>query len=554
MSDSSKRRRSTAPSGSGSGRARAKGDAAGDSVALAAAPYLTRGVELDALLVTVVDSIVEHLDAERGTLYLVDGRSRTLTSVVAHLPELERIRLDFGQGVAGTVAAQGQIIAVSDPGADPRFDASIDRQTGFSTRSMLALPIRDSAGEVIGVLQLLNAGRGQFTLADQAKATTLATSAGQVLQATSLYADLRARSPLEREADPEPSEAVEEPDPSQSQIRPGPKYTFNQIVGESRAMRQVYAIVRKAAGTDATVLITGESGTGKELIARAVHVNSPRREQAFVKVDCTTLPEALIENELFGHERGAFTGAHRTAPGKFEVADGGTLFIDEIGELPLTLQGKLLRVLQDREFERVGGTTTIRTDIRVICATHRDLPAMVDAGAFREDLYYRVRVVPIELPPLRDRGSADRLRLIEHFVDRYGRRHGRPIHRVTKAAQARLLEHDFPGNIRELENCIESAVVLSDEGTIDVDDLPLAPRKAKRGRTQQGSVPTETGQSSGHSGPNLGLQLGDPTLSLAAIERAHIEAVVQACEGNQSEAARRLGIGRNTLARKLGHS
>ena len=493
-----------------------------EAVALAAAPFLTRGVELDGLLVAIVDTIVDRLAAERGTLYLVDGRTRTLSSVVAHLPELERIRLDFGQGIAGTVAAEGRILNVSSPTEDPRFDATFDQKTGFTTRSMLAIPIRDSSGEVIGVLQLLNAARGRFDADDEHSAVALASQAGRVLEATSLYADLRARGPLELGAEPRP--------------QPGPSYTFNQIVGESAAMQAVYAVVRKAAGTAATVLITGESGTGKELIARAVHVNSPRRAGPFVKVDCTTLPEALIENELFGHERGAFTGADRTTHGKVEAASGGTLLIDEIGELPLPLQGKLLRVLQDREFERVGGTETIAADIRVVCATHRDLPAMIDAGAFREDLYYRIRVVPIELPPLRERGRADLLRLVEHFVDRYGKRHGRPIRRVTEAALTRLLGHDFPGNIRELENCMESAVVLCDGGTIDADDLPLVTRTVARG---------------GASGGGLGPRLGDPDVSLAEIERAHIRAVLAACDSNQSEAARRLGIGRNTLARKL---
>ncbi|KIG14872.1 Response regulator of zinc sigma-54-dependent two-component system [Enhygromyxa salina] len=493
-----------------------------DTVALAAAPFLTRGVELDALLVAVVDTIVDRLAAERGTLYLVDGRTRSLSSVVAHLPELERIRLDFGQGIAGTVASEGKVLSVSNPADDPRFDATFDRQTGFNTRSMLAMPIWDSRGEVIGVLQLLNAARGLFDADDEQNAIVLANQAGQVLEATSLYAELRARGPVSL-------------DPAE-QARVGPSYTFNQIVGESEAMQAVYAVVRKAAGTDATVLINGESGTGKELIARAVHVNSPRRGQPFVKLDCTTLPEALIENELFGHERGAFTGADRSTRGKVEAAGGGTLFIDEIGELPLALQAKLLRVLQDHEFERVGGTQTIHADIRVICATHRDLLAMIDRGDFREDLYYRVRVVPIRLPPLRERGRQDLLRLVEHFVDRYARRHDRAIRQVTPAALDRLLAHDFPGNIRELENCIESAVVLCDGGTIDAEDLPLALRPRRVGPV------TPLG-----GGPRL----GDPEVSLATLERAHIDAVLDACDGNQSEAARRLGIGRNTLARKL---
>lgn len=492
-----------------------------EPVALAAAPYLTRGVDLKALLVALVDTIVKNLGADRGTLYLVDGAERTLTSMVAHLPELPQIRLAFGQGIAGTVAEQRRALNVPDPSADPRFDPTFDQRTGYRTRSLLAVPVKDTRGEVIGVLQLLNAGAGHFTSDDEKNAEELAAQAGKVLEATSLYTDLKSTGPIEGQ-------------------RPGLAFHFNQIVGESEPMKDVYVLVEKAARTDATVLITGESGTGKELIARAVHVNSERRAHPFVKVDCTTLPEALIENELFGHERGAFTGADKTVPGKFEVASGGTLFIDEIGELPLKLQGKLLRVLQDREFERVGGTKTIRTDIRVICATHRDLARMVDAGTFREDLYYRVRVVPVRLPPLRERGEADLLRLVEHFVQKFSKRHGRPIEKVTEAALARLMAHDYPGNIRELENCIESAVVLCDEGVIDENDLPLASRTASSREAARAQLSSSAGG-----------QLGDPELTLADVEREHIRLVLESVGGNQSEAARRLGIGRNTLARKL---
>jgi Nif-specific regulatory protein len=499
-----------------------------DAVALAASPYLTRGVELNALLTALVDTIVKNLGADRGTLYLVDGGERTLTSLIAHLPEIERIRLAFGQGIAGTVAETGAALNVPDPSADPRFDSTFDQRTGYRTRSLLAVPVKDSDAEVIGVLQLINAESGQFSRDDEEMATELAAQAGKVLEATSLYTELKAEGAVEGS-------------------RPGLAYRFNQIVGESEAMHAVYALVEKAARTDATVLITGESGTGKELIARAVHVNSGRKGRPFVKVDCTTLPEALIENELFGHEKGSFTGADKTVPGKFEVADGGTLFIDEIGELPLKLQGKLLRVLQDREFERVGGTRTIRTDIRVICATHRNLAAMVDDGRFREDLYYRVRVVPVELPALRDRGEADLLRLIEHFIQKFSRRHRRAIERLTDAALERLKKHDYPGNIRELENCIESAVVLCDGNTIDKRDLPLPARRRKRpiydGEQTLEGAPVET--TSG---------LGDPDVTLAELELQHIRRVLEACDGNQSEAARKLGIGRNTLARKLGGS
>jgi Nif-specific regulatory protein len=485
-----------------------------DPISAATKPLITRGINLNEVLTALIDTVVHTLEADRGTLYLVDGASRTLTSMIAHLPELPEIRLSFGQGIAGTVAETGLAVNLPAAGDDHRFDQSFDEKTGYVTKSMLVVPLRDSEEQVVGVLQLLNKRDGHFTRVDQERALELAGQAGRVLEATSLHSELKQSGPLEAD-------------------RPELQYRFNQIVGESEAMQRVYGLVEKAARTDATVLLQGESGTGKELIARAVHVNSKRRGQPFVKVDCTTLPEALIENELFGHEKGAFTGADKTVPGKFEVADGGTLFIDEIGELPLKLQGKLLRVLQDREFERVGGTKTIKANIRVICATHRDLVRMVDEGRFREDLYYRIRVVPVALPPLRERGEKDRLRLVEHFVHKFSKRHAQNIAKVTEAAIARIMAHDFPGNIRELENVIESAVVLVDEdGVIDAADLALATRN----------------RASSSGGAN---ELGDPEVPLADIEKLHIEQVLQAVGGNQSEAARRLGIGRNTLARKI---
>ena len=462
-----------------------------EAVALAAAPYLTRGVELGELLAALVTAMVQQLHAEKGTLYLVDG----------------------GAGVN-----------FADARTDPRFSPTVDAKTGFVTRSVLALPIRDGGGEIIGVLQLLNSRNGSFSVDDEDRAAGLARQAGSVLERTSLYAELRKKSPLASD-------------------RPALAFRFNQIVGESEPMRAAYAVVEKAARTDATVLITGESGTGKELFARAVHHNSSRRTGPFVKVDCTTLPEALIENELFGHEKGAFTGADKTTQGKFEAAAGGTLFIDEIGELPLKLQGKLLRVLQDREFERVGGTKTITADVRVVCATHRDLEAMVDAQTFREDLYYRIKVVPLHTPPLRQRGQTDLLRLIEHFVSTFSRRHQRPAVQISKEAIARLKAHSFPGNIRELEHIIESAVVMCDSEMIEPRDLAVAERKRTTSTT---TTPVFTSTAT-----PLVAAIGDPHLTLQQLETEHIRLVLEAVGGNQSEAARRLGISRNTLARKV---
>ncbi len=487
-----------------------------EAVALAAAPYLTRGVELTELLGALVDAVVRQIGCDKGTLYLVDAAARTVTSIVADVPdELGRIQVAIGQGIAGAVAATKSPIRIVDAQADTRFDPRFDKATGYVTRSVLAVPVFDGIGDTIGVLQLLNAHRGSFGDADESAATALAKQAGSVLERTSLYAELKQGSPLADEK------------------RPKLAFRFNQIVGESEPMKRVYALVAKAAPTDATVLITGESGTGKELIARAVHMNSKRKGAPFVKVDCTTLPEALMENELFGHDKGAFTGADRTVPGKIEAAAGGTLFIDEIGELPLKLQGKLLRVLQDREYERVGGTKTLAADIRVVCATHRDLQEMVTTGTFREDLYYRIHVVPIPVPALRERGSGDLLRLVSHFVDKFGRRHGRPAVRLSDGATNRLLGHRYPGNIRELEHTIESAVVLCDGDTIHSRDLSM-PKGRLSGATLPGAV-----------------VVGDPNVTLEQLDLEHIRLVLSACGGNQSEAARKLGIGRNTLARKL---
>jgi Nif-specific regulatory protein len=290
-------------------------------------------------------------------------------------------------------------------------------------------------------------------------------------------------------------------------------------------MRRVYAMTEKAAATDASVLLRGESGTGKELVARAIHVNSKRRERAFVKVDCAALPAALVENELFGHERGAFTGADRRSPGKFEAAEGGTIFIDEIGELPLQVQGKLLGVLQDRELSRLGSTKPLAVDVRVVAATHRDLEAMIAAGQFRADLYYRIKVVEIRLPPLRERGPEDIARLIRHFVDLFSRRHGKRLRGIEPAALARLFAHPWPGNVRELSNCLEAAVALTDGETLEASALPLPTPAA---------APAPRG-----------------VRTLAAVERDAIAAALQAFGGNRTTAAKALGIGRNTLNRKI---
>lgn len=508
---------------------------------LAVQDLLSREIALDDLVRMLVDQIVAGLHADRGTLYLLDPGKQELFSKAAHLPELKEIRLRVGQGLAGHVAASGEPLNVRSTRDELRFFGGIDQQTGYTSRSLMAVPLRDRRGHIFGVVQVLNKKGGSFSRDDLSTLELLAEQAAQALEATSLYQELR-------RAEGDPSGRV--------------SYHYNRVIGDGDAMRALYRRIDKVAPTQATVLIRGESGTGKEVIARALQINSLRRDKPFIKVDCAALPEALIENELFGHERGAFTGAHQRSIGKVEAAHGGTLFIDELGELPLSVQSKLLRILQDREFERIGGTETVRVDVRILAATHRDLEKLVEEGRFRADLYYRVKVVELILPPLRARGSEDIRRLVQHFATQSAQRHGRPLPRFTPAALERLSQYPWPGNVRELEHCIESAVVLCDS-VVDEDELALPRKKNEQGpasaelssvlsRTHAQEVPLIP---SNRSPEPLGQppegEPNQPILTLAEVERRHILAVLTRAEGNQSLAARWLGVGRNTLARKL---
>ncbi|GAB6066562.1 sigma-54-dependent Fis family transcriptional regulator [Aquifex pyrophilus] len=254
------------------------------------------------------------------------------------------------------------------------------------------------------------------------------------------------------------------------------KYTLHGIIGRSKAVRRLIELVEKVAKSDSTVLLLGESGTGKSLIARTIHYESPRKEKPFVTVNCAAIPENLLEAELFGYEKGAFTGAYAPKKGKFELANGGTIFLDEIGDMPLSLQAKILRVLQDREIERLGSEKTIKVDVRIIAATNKDLKKLVEEGKFREDLYYRLNVIPIYVPPLRER-KEDIPLLIQHFLKEFNEKYGKEVY-LTKEAMERLLEYDYPGNVRELSNIIEQLVILN-EGKVDTTDLPEYLRKEK---------------------------------------------------------------------------
>ena len=311
------------------------------------------------------------------------------------------------------------------------------------------------------------------------------------------------------------------------------RYHFESLIGKSRAMQEVFSLIEQVAGSRSTVMIYGRSGTGKELVAKAVHYNSQRASKAFVAVNCAAIPAELLESELFGHEKGAFTGAIATKVGKFELATGGSLFLDEVGSMRLDLQAKILRALQEREIERVGGTRTIKIDVRVIAATNRDLKRAVEEGTFREDLYYRLNVIPITLPPLRQRRDDIPL-LVEHFIAKYNREFNRKVKGFSAGATAALYQYDWPGNVRELENVIERAVALAQSETISLRELPL-----------DISI---LGPDTIEDTHKAGLSLRE---ARNYFEKQYILNILERVRWNQTEAARILGLHRNTLLWKL---
>jgi transcriptional regulator with GAF, ATPase, and Fis domain len=316
--------------------------------------------------------------------------------------------------------------------------------------------------------------------------------------------------------------------------------------GGSPIMRRLKRSIGRVAPTDAAMLITGESGVGKELVARALHQGSPRSAHAFIKVNCAALPADLLESELFGHERGAFTGAERRKPGKFELANGGSIFLDEIGELPLTLQAKLLHVLQDREFSRLGSREEIQVDVRVIAATNRDLPRLVGAGQFREDLYYRLNVVTLHVPPLRQR-KEEIARLVEFFVDRYARQYLRPRDAISPAIMQALEAYDWPGNVRELENAVKRLVLLGPGDDHGLGSWLTQPREATPALVSQTTVPVSL-PILDEDGPSLTAIARAAALQ---VERGVLKQVLDRVHWNRRVAARLLKVSYRTLRRKI---
>jgi transcriptional regulator with GAF, ATPase, and Fis domain len=442
--------------------------------------------DLGTLLDLIANEATKLLEADRASIFLLDRERGELWSKV--VLGSEAIRFDARLGIAGAVALTGETINVEDAHQDPRFYKDVDLRTGYRTRSLLALPLRTQAGEIIGTFEVLNKKTGAFTNADEEILGALASQAAISLENARLYESMQeeiaqrkhAEQALRRTAD-DLQTALGELERLKNRLEIENVYlqeeiktehNFEEIVGQSPALRKTLREVEQVARTDATVLIHGETGTGKELIARAIHNLSRRKDRPLVKVNCGAIPANLVESELFGHERGAFTGALQRRIGRFEMADGGTIFLDEVGELPPEAQVRLLRVLQESEFERVGSSKSVKVDVRVIAATNRNLPDAMKNGSFRSDLFYRLNVFPLEMPPLRER-KGDIALLTNFFMSKFGKKMGKEMKALSGATLERMINYRWPGNIRELQNVIERAVVTASTPTIDIDESVL---------------------------------------------------------------------------------
>jgi Nif-specific regulatory protein len=474
-------------------------------------------LNLQAGLYSVLEVLGRRCGAIRGAVTLCDKSTGILTveAALGYPGQGERVRYRLGEGITGRVAESGAPAVIPRVSREPRF---LHRAAGPDVRreetTFICVPII-ADGSVEGTLSIEFPFVGERDWDRMVKVLRIA--AGMISQA------LR----IQRLVDVERQRLVEENTQLRQELQE--RYEFTNIVGNSGPMRRVYEQVAQVVGTNTTVLIRGESGTGKELIAHALHHHSPRAGKPFVRVNCAALPETLVESELFGYERGAFTGAQARRKGRFELADGGTLFLDEIGELSLSTQVKLLRVLQEREFERLGGSDTVRVDVRMITATNKDLEQALAEGSFREDLYYRLNVFTICIPPLRERKS-DVLLLAEHFVRKYTELHGRSIKRISTPAIDMMMTYHWPGNVRELENTIERAVLVAEGDVIHGHHL------------------TPTLQTAEASGTVVSGSLAE---AVAAFESNLIQDALKTTRGNRARAARLLSTTERIISYKI---
>ncbi len=471
---------------------------------------LERSLDIREVVNPVLESMAEHMGMLRGTLTLLNRNTGEIVIEAAYglsANQQKRGKYRLGEGITGKVVETGQPAIVPHISEEPLF---LDR-TGARKNlkkeeiSFICVPIK-IGNEVIGALSVDRLFDENISFEEDIR--LLSIIAAMIAQAVKLRQTVQEDKQRLLEENIRLQEALKD------------RFHPANMIGNSKAMREVYDLIAKVAKTDTTVLIRGESGTGKELVAHAIHYNSLRAAKPFVKVSCAALPETVIESELFGHEKGAFTGAIAMRKGRFELAQGGTIFLDEIGDLSPAMQIKLLRVLQEREFERVGGTQTIKVDVRVIAATNRNLEELIEKGEFREDLYYRLNVFPIHLPPLRQRRTDIPL-LADFFVEKYSKVHHKSIKRISTPAIDMLMSYHWPGNVRELENCIERAVILSQDDVIHGHHLPPTLQTAEASGTKP---------------------KGTLTSALEGVERELLLEALKSSRGNMSKAAKSLGI------------
>ena len=435
---------------------------------LATAKIVAEGVDLNETLRAILQLLSERRRLNRGSMALLDDRTGLIRISAAHgmsSKAQELGRYQIGEGITGRVVETGRSVVIPDIRRDGRFLNKTRTRTraGDKPIAFLCVPIK-SEGKTIGALSADKEVAGTAALEEDRRILNI--MAPMIAQAVKLGRRLEQDRERWRRENLRLKKDLTH------------VYRVENMVGSSNAMQEVFREIEQVAESQSTVLIRGESGTGKELVANAVHYMSSRASKPLIKVNCNALPEGLLESELFGHEKGAFTGALERKIGRFEWADGGTIFLDEIGDFPPSLQIKLLRVLQTKEFERLGGRQTVKVDVRVIAATHKNLEEAIHQGAFREDLYYRINVFPIYLPPLRDRKD-DIMLLADHFLEKFAKSNNKVITRISTPAIEMLTSYHWPGNVRELENCLERAVLVCDDEVIRAEHLPPSLRMAE---------------------------------------------------------------------------
>jgi Nif-specific regulatory protein len=505
---------------------------------------LSSTLDLHAVFDQTMRTLADRLGMERGSMVLLDeatGKLRTEAALGLTPEEIQRGVYEIGEGITGDVFAKAQARVVPDISKDELFLNRTGARpvvAGIVT-SFICVPIKIE-NRVVGALSADKRFVDDDTLKNDERLLEIVTAfIAQAIKINEVVS-------LEREQWQEEKRLLA------TTLRS--KYKFDNIIGSAQAMLEVFDTIAQVASSRATCLLLGETGTGKELIAKAIHFNSPRAEKPFIRVNCGALSGTLLESELFGHVKGAFTGAIKDKVGRFEAAHGGTLFLDEIGTIDTSLQVKLLRVLQEREFERVGDNRTMKVDVRIIAATNLDLQDEVAKGRFRDDLYYRLNVVTIYLPPLRNRRE-DIPRLIDFFSDRFNSENAKNLRKISKEMLNVLVRYPWPGNVRELENAIERAVVLSRSDTFTEDLLPTAIRAfAQQGRASATSegIDALTRRLADQSISEFELRDGQIyDLVVRQVEKSLIEKALVRCNGVKIKAADFLGINRNTLNKKV---